>query len=161
MTHHHIIGLVVPHSDDIKSSQCFKCIDVSTPPTHQPHVKFSPSSPIKYPSLSPSPPSEISKASSQVDQKNKKQKEKKKKSPKKTKAPTTSNVGSKQPTTINSTRSVDGVNKIKMKNLKSKFPCNLCKGDHFMRDCPSLIKVLEMWFSMSSTPAKHASDTRG
>jgi hypothetical protein len=38
--------------------------DVSTPPTHQPHVEFSPSSPIKSPSLSPSSPSEISKASS-------------------------------------------------------------------------------------------------
>jgi hypothetical protein len=53
--------------------------DVSTPPTHQPHVDFSPSSPIKSPSLSPSSPSEISKASSQVDKKKKKQKEKKKK----------------------------------------------------------------------------------
>jgi hypothetical protein len=47
-------------------------LDVSTPPTHQPHVDFSPSSPIKSPSLSPSSPSEISKASSQVDQKKKK-----------------------------------------------------------------------------------------
>jgi hypothetical protein len=47
-------------------------LDVSTPPTHQPHVEFSPSSPIKSPSLSPSSPSESSKASSQVDQKKKK-----------------------------------------------------------------------------------------
>jgi hypothetical protein len=39
-------------------------LDVSTPPTHQSHVEFSPSSPIKYPSISPSSPSEISKASS-------------------------------------------------------------------------------------------------
>jgi hypothetical protein len=38
--------------------------DVSTPPTHQSQVNFSPSSPIKYPSLSPYSPSEISKASS-------------------------------------------------------------------------------------------------
>jgi hypothetical protein len=68
--------------------------DVSTPPTHQPHIDFLPSSPIKSPSLSPSSPSEISKASSQVNQKKKKRKEKKKKSLKRTKAPTTSDVGS-------------------------------------------------------------------
>ena len=37
--------------------------DVSTPPTHQPHVDFSPSSPVNYPSFSPSSPSESSKAS--------------------------------------------------------------------------------------------------
>ena len=43
--------------------------NVSTPPTHQPHVVFSPSSPIKAPSLSPSLPSEISKTSNQVDKK--------------------------------------------------------------------------------------------
>jgi hypothetical protein len=54
-------------------------LDVSTPPTHQPHVDLSPSSPIRSPSLSPSFPSEISKASSQVDKKNKKWKDKKKK----------------------------------------------------------------------------------
>ena len=46
--------------------------DVSTPPTHQPHFNFSPSSPIKSPFLSPSSPSEISKASIQVDKKKKK-----------------------------------------------------------------------------------------
>jgi hypothetical protein len=42
---------------------------VSTPPTHQPHVEFSPSSPIKSPFLSPSSPSERFKASTQVDKK--------------------------------------------------------------------------------------------
>jgi hypothetical protein len=42
-------------------------LDVNTPPTHQPHVEFSPSLPIKSPSISPSSPSESSKASSQVD----------------------------------------------------------------------------------------------
>jgi hypothetical protein len=56
-------------------------LDVSTPPTHQPHVEFSSSSPIKSPSFSRSSPSEISKASSQVDEKKKKQKENKKKNP--------------------------------------------------------------------------------
>jgi hypothetical protein len=125
--------------------------DVSTPPTHQPHVDLSPSSPIRSPSISPSSPSESSKASSQVDKKKKKQKEKKK-NQKGTKPPTTSDVGSKQPTTINSTGSVDEVDKIKTKNLKPKFPCSLCKGDHFLRDFPGLPKVLEMWSSTSSAP---------
>jgi hypothetical protein len=133
--------------------------DVSTPPTHQPHVEFSPSSPVKSPPLYPSSPSERSKASSQVDKKKKKQKETKKKNPKMTKPPTISDVGSKQPTTINHTGSVDEVDKIKMKNMKAKFPCSLCKGDHFLRDCPGLPKVLEMWSSTSSTFARHASDT--
>ena len=39
---------------------------------------------------------------------------------------------------------------------KPKFPCRLCKGDHFLLDCPGISKVLELWSkssdqSMSST----------
>jgi hypothetical protein len=117
-------------------------LDVSTPPTHQLHVEFSPSSPIKSPSLSPFSSSERFKESSEVDQKKKKQREKKKKSSKRTKAPITLDVGSKQPVTINRTRGVDEVKKIKIKNLKPKFPCSLCKGDHFRRDFPGIPKVL-------------------
>jgi hypothetical protein len=132
---------------------------VNTPPTHQPHVNFSPSSPIKSPSISPSSSSESSKASSQVDQKKKKQKEKKKKSPKRTKAPTTLDGGSKKPVTVNSTGSVDEINKMKRKNPTPKFPCSLCKGDHFLRDCPSLTQVLEMWSSTSSTSVSQVNDT--
>jgi hypothetical protein len=134
-------------------------LDVNEPPTHQPHIHFSPSSPIKYPSISPSSPSESSKESSQVDHKKKKRKEKKKKNPERTKAPTTSDVGSKKLVIVNSTRSVDVVNKIKMKNPKPKFPCNLCKGDHFLRDCPGLTQVLEMWSSMSLASISHVDDT--
>jgi hypothetical protein len=134
--------------------------DVSTPPTNQPHVDLSPSSLIRSPSLSPSSPSEISKVSSQVDKKKKKQKEKKKKNQKETKPPTTSgHVGSEQPTIVNRTGSVDKVDKSKMKNPKPKFPCRICKGDHFLRDFPGLPKVLEMWSSMSSSPAGHVGDT--
>jgi hypothetical protein len=132
---------------------------VSTSPIHQPYLDFFPSSPIKSPSLSPSSPSEISKASSQVDKKKKKRKDKKKKNPKRTKSPTISDVGSMQSSTINRTRSVDEVNKIKMNNLKPKFPCSLCKGDHFLRDFPGLPKVLEMWYSMSSTLVGYVGDT--
>jgi hypothetical protein len=46
-----------------------------------------------------------------------------------------------------------------MKNLKPKFPCSLCKGDHFLRDFPSIPKVLEMWSSTSSASVGHVSDT--
>jgi hypothetical protein len=133
-------------------------LDVSTPPTHQPHVDSFYSSPIKSPSLSPSLSSEISKESIQFDHKKKKQKEKKKKNPQRTKVLTTSNVGSKQPTTINSTGSVDEVNKIKIKNLKPKFSCSLSKGGHFLRDFPGTPKVLEMWSSVSSASARHVGD---
>jgi hypothetical protein len=47
-------------------------LDVSTPPTHQPHINLSPSLPVRYPSIPPSSPSEISKVSIQVDKKKKK-----------------------------------------------------------------------------------------
>jgi hypothetical protein len=127
-------------------------LDVSTPPTYQPQGDLSPSSPIRSPSISPSSPSERSQASSQVDKK-------KKENQKGTKPPTTSNVGSKQPATINSIGSVDEVKKIKTMNLKPKFPCNLCKGDHYLRDCPSIPKVLEVWSSISSSPIGHVGDT--
>jgi hypothetical protein len=148
---------VIPNPPNVLAAP--NTLDVGTPPTHQPHVDFSPSSSIKSPSISPSSPSEISNASSQVDQKKKKRKEKKKKNTKRTKTPTTSDVGSKQPVTVNSTGSVDEVNKIKMKNPKPKFPCSLCKGDHFLRDCPGLTQVLEMWSSTSSASVGHVDDT--
>jgi hypothetical protein len=138
------------------SNSC--ALDVITPPTHQPHVDLSPSSSIRSPSISPSSPSESSKVSSQVDKKKKKWKEKKK-NQKGTKPPTTSNVGSEQPATVNSTGTVDEVNKIKTKNLKPKFACSICKGDHFLRDCLGIPKVLEVWSSTSSAPVVHASDT--
>jgi hypothetical protein len=148
---------VIPNPPNVSVAP--NTLDVNTPPTHQPHVNFSPSSPIKSPSISPSSPSESSKASSQVDQKKKKRKEKKKKSPKRTKTPTTSDVGSKKPVTVNSTGSVDEINNIKRNNPKPKFPCSLCKGDHFLRDCPSLTQVLEMWSSTSSASVVHVDDT--
>jgi hypothetical protein len=45
-----------------------------------------------------------------------------------------------------------------MKNLKPKFPCSICKGDQFMRDCLGLHKVIEIWSSTSSTPIGHIGD---
>jgi hypothetical protein len=148
---------VIPNPPNVSVAP--NTLDVNTPPTHQPHVEFLPSSPIKSPSISPSFPSESSKESSQVDQNKKKRKEKKKKSPKRTKTPTTPDVGSKKPAIVNSTGSVEEINKIKRKNPKPKFPCRLCKGDHFLRDCPGLTQVLEMWSSTSSTSISHVDDT--
>jgi hypothetical protein len=118
-------------------------LDVITPPKNQPHVDLSPSSPMRSPSLSPSSPSEISKESIKVDKKKKKLKGKKNKNQKETKPPAaSSHVGSKQLTIVNHTWSVDKVDKSKMKNPKTKFPCSLCKGDHFLMDLPGLPKVL-------------------
>jgi hypothetical protein len=95
---------------------------MSTPPKNQPHVDLSPSSPVRYPSLSPSLPSEISKASSHVDKKKKKRKGKKK-NQKETKPPTSSvHVGSKKPMIVNCTGSVDKVGNSKTNNPKPKFP---------------------------------------
>jgi hypothetical protein len=56
---------VIPNPPNVSTAP--NTLDFGTPPTHQPHVKFSPYSPIKSPSISPSSPSERSKASSQVD----------------------------------------------------------------------------------------------
>ena len=46
---------------------------------------------------------------------------------------------------------------------KPKFPCRLCKGDHFLLDCPGISKVLELWSkssdqSFSSTSGHHVDD---
>jgi hypothetical protein len=50
------------------------------------------------------------------------------------------------------------VGNIRMKNMKPKFPCSICKGDHFQRDFPGIPKVLEVWSSTSSTPTSHPGD---
>jgi hypothetical protein len=54
--------LVIPNPPNVSAAP--NIVDVDTPPTHQPHIEFSPSSPIKSPSISSSSPSESSKASS-------------------------------------------------------------------------------------------------
>jgi hypothetical protein len=46
-----------------------------------------------------------------------------------------------------------------MKNPKPKFPCSLCKGDHFLTDFPGLTQVLEMCSSTSSSSVGHVNDT--
>jgi hypothetical protein len=46
-----------------------------------------------------------------------------------------------------------------MKNPKPKFPCSLCKGDHFLRDFSGLTQVLEVRSSTSSASVSHVDDT--
>jgi hypothetical protein len=43
---------VIPNPPNVSVAP--NTLDVNAPPTHQPHVDFSPSSPIKFPSISPS-----------------------------------------------------------------------------------------------------------
>ena len=38
-----------------------------------------------------------------------------------------------------------------------KFPCKLCKGDHLLRDCSIIPKVLEVWSIGSHQPLLSAS----
>jgi hypothetical protein len=42
-----------------------------------------------------------------------------------------------------------------MNNPTPKFHCSICTSDHFLRDFPGLLKVLEMWSSTSSSPVGH------
>jgi hypothetical protein len=65
-------GLPVWFFSTLEISNASSASGISTPPTHQPHVDLSPSSSVRYPSLSPSSSSESSKMSIQVDKKKKK-----------------------------------------------------------------------------------------
>ena len=44
---------------------------------------------------------------------------------------------------------------------KVNFPCRLCKGDHLLKDCPSLSLVSEVWSKhlLSSVSDHHANDS--
>ena len=106
-----------------------------SPPLEQHHVDskvdLSHSLPISS-SSSSTLPGEILDSSNQVAKK-KKNKTKKKKSDKR--EANTAAIVHKKP-------SLD-----KPSNLpqKFKFPCMLCKGDHFLRDYPGIPKVLKVW----------------
>jgi hypothetical protein len=62
-----------------------------------------------------------------------------------------------QPVTFNHVGSVDDA-KITQTTRKPKYPCRICKGNHFLRDFLGLPKVLEMWYSTSSAPVGHAGE---
>jgi len=40
---------------------------------------------------------------------------------------------------------------------KVKFACMLCRGDHLLRDCPNIPKVLEVWSTGSHCPLSSSS----
>ena len=49
-------------------------------------------------------------------------------------------------------------------SCKPKFPSIICKGDHLLKDCPGLSKVLGMWSQNSEPPmwlvsGHHTNDT--
>jgi hypothetical protein len=143
----------------------------TSPQEHQPHVDPSPSSPVRSsspsslarsPSVSSSPSGESSELSNPVNKKKKKRKNKKKQIKQGSKPPTTVKPVGKQPVTVNHTGSVDDV-KITQTTRKPKYPCRLCKGNHLLKDCPGLSKVIEAWSThphqpMSSASEQHADD---
>ena len=45
--------------------------------------------------------------------------------------------------------SVSCVKETSNMHRKPKYPCKLCKGDHFLIDCPGIPKVLEVWSEKS------------
>jgi hypothetical protein len=123
----------------------------TTPKENQPHVDPFPSSPVRSSSpsslarssfVSSSSPSEIFEASNPVDKKKKKRNIKKKKNKQGYKLPTTARHVGKQPVTDNRVRSVDDA-KITQTTRKPKYPCRIRKGNHILKDFPSLFKVIE------------------
>jgi hypothetical protein len=162
------IGLLVWFFPTLVIPNATSASIVSTSPKeHQPHVDPSPSSPVisSSPSslprscfISSSSPSEISKASNLVNNNKKKRNIKKNKNKQGSKLPTTARHVGEQPVTVNHAGSVDDA-KITQTTRKPKYPCKLCKGNHFMMDFHSLHKVLEMCSSMSSAPVGNYGDT--
>jgi hypothetical protein len=138
----------------------------TSPQEHQPHVDPSPSSPVRSSSpssiaRSPSVPSSSSSESfvpsNSVNKKKKKQKNKKKKIKQGSKPPTTVKHVGKQPVTVDHAGRVDDV-KITQTTRKPKYPCRLCKGNHLLKDCPGLSKVIEVWSTHPRQPTLLASE---
>jgi hypothetical protein len=123
-----------------------------------------PSSPIGSSSLSSSSSGESINASNQEDKKKKKRKIKKKTNKQGLKIPTTaSHVGGNQPVTVNHVGSVDEIDKTTKITRKPKFPCRICKGDHLLKNCLGIPKVLEVWSTgsqqrVSPTVTSHVGD---
>ena len=107
----------------------------SVPPPEQCHVDskvdLSPSSPI-YVSSSSTSPGESLDSRNQVAKKKKKKTKKKNSNKREAKAAATSSETSPLDKTSNPP-------------WKVKFPCMLCTGDHLVRDCPGIPKVLKVW----------------
>jgi hypothetical protein len=135
-------------------------IIITSTQENQPHVDPSPSSRVKYSSLSSlarssfissSSLSDIFEANNSMDKKKKKRKNKKKKNKQGSKPPTFAKHVGKQPVTINRDRSVDDV-KITQTTPKPKYPCRICKGIHILKECLALYKVIEAWSTHPHQP---------
>jgi hypothetical protein len=138
----------------------------TSPQEHKTHVDPSPSSLVRYyspsflarsPSISSSSSSESFEASNSVNKKKKKGKNKKKKIKQGSKPPTTVKHVGKQPITVTSAGSVDGV-KTTQTTHKPKYPCRICKGSHLLKECPGLSKVIEAWSTHPRQPMLLASE---
>ena len=107
----------------------------SVSPPEQHHVDskvdLSPSSPVSA-SPSSTSPGESLDSSNQVAKKKKKKTKKKKSDKREAKAATT-------------VSEISPLDKPSNPPRKVKFPCLLCTGDHLLRDCPGIPKVLEVW----------------
>jgi hypothetical protein len=158
-------------STPVISNETSDSIVRTSPQEHQPHVDPSPSSPVissspsrleRSSSISSSSLSENSEASNSVGKKKKKRKIKKKKNKQGSKLPTTSKHVGKSPGSDNHAESVDDA-KITQTTRKPKYPCTIYKGNHLLKDCPGLSKVIEAWSThprhpMSSSSAQHDDD---
>jgi hypothetical protein len=60
-----------------------------------------------------------------------------------------------KPTTASHAGGIDSVEKPRWIGCEPKFPCNLCKGDHFTHLCPDIPEVQRLWsLSGSSLDSK-------
>ena len=99
-------------------------------------------------SISPSSPScsldKAGKSKDQVTEKKKKQKEKKEKKKKEPKA-----KGGNQASSSENPHTAPS---------KRKYPCVICKGDHYHRDCPCIPRILRDWSPHLHNPVSSTSD---
>jgi len=100
---------------------------------HQTSIDLLPSSPNFSSSIYSSSLGKSLDASNQVAKKKKKKKKQDKKEV-------------NQPTMV---VSVSCVKETSNMHRKPKYPCRLCKGDHFLINCPGIPKVLEVWSEKS------------
>jgi hypothetical protein len=59
------------------------------------------------------------------------------------------NFGRDQTTIVHHVGSVYNVDKSTKTHRKTKFPCNICKGDHLLKDFHGILKVEEVWYEGS------------
>jgi hypothetical protein len=71
-----------------------------------------------------------------------------------------SRVGDVQPTIASHAGGINFVEKPRQIEHKTKFPCNLCKGDHLTHLCPGIPEVQRLWsLSTRSSDSKSFEDS--